>query len=284
MDNKIRSIAVYVDEDAGTKSAVEAAGRLASVFDASFFGVHASSGATAIALAPAAGGMATGVMIDEMQQQAEERARRAKELFNAVTAENSWKADWHRIEANGLAPREKIARAAFLADMVVMSRQDADSPALVTIQDTIVDSGRPVLVHPENWTGPIGEAHAMIAWKPGRQAARAVADALPFLERAARVTVFAATSDEAGENTPAVAQAGELCLFLKKHGIEASAEVVYETDDGDTADALLSKATEAGVDLLVAGAYSHSRLRESIFGGISRDIIEKTTVPALLSH
>src|SRR5208337_1603763 len=123
---------------------------------------------------------------------------------------------------------------------------------------------------------------AVIAWNDTREAARAVFDAVDLMRGAA--TVRAITFIDKETQRPAAQALGEnLIASLSRHGIRATLEVSFASGTL-TGEAILSALLDEGCDLLVMGAYSHSRFREMIFGGVSRDILRETWVPTLVSH
>jgi nucleotide-binding universal stress UspA family protein len=126
----------------------------------------------------------------------------------------------------------------------------------------------------------IGE-RVLVAWDGGREAARAVNDALPILERAKSVTVLSVNpaSEDGSRREPGA----DISLHLARHGVkvEAQRRITTEISAGD---AILNEIASKGSDLLVMGAYGHSRLRELVLGGVTRQILGSMTVPVLMSH
>jgi len=148
--------------------------------------------------------------------------------------------------------------------------------------DLAIAAGRPILALPASgeWT-QLG-TRVLVAWNASREAARALADARPFLARAEKVTLL--TVHEAGHETPQDGEPGSLDIVahLAAHGIEATLE--HAADEPSLGDVLLNRAADRGCDLLVMGAYGHSRLRELVFGGATRHVLEHLAVPTLFSH
>jgi nucleotide-binding universal stress UspA family protein len=144
-----------------------------------------------------------------------------------------------------------------------------------------LESGRPVLVVPYVGTYPDMGRNVVVAWKPGREAARAVFDALPILEAAETVTIL--EIKHKGEATDALAPDTTIAAALGRHGIKpvVRSSVAVDISVGDE---ILSRLADFGADLLVMGAYGHSRMRELVFGGATRHIARHMTVPTLFSH
>jgi nucleotide-binding universal stress UspA family protein len=150
------------------------------------------------------------------------------------------------------------------------------------VENLLIYSGRPVLVVPYIGTGERIGRTVTVAWDAGREAARAVADAMPLLERAEKVHVLVVdprpSADGHGEEPGA-----DLALHLARHGVKAEVNRTEANDIG-TGDVILSWLSDADSDLLVMGAYAHSRLRELVLGGVTRRILDGMTVPVLMSH
>jgi len=140
--------------------------------------------------------------------------------------------------------------------------------------------GRPVLVVPRYGTFETVGQRVLIAWNGSREATRAVNDAIPILKMATKVTVLSV--DPEGEPDRRLPGA-DLALHLARHGIAAEAESTQALDIG-VGDVLLSRAADLGADLIVMGAYGHSRLREMMLGGATRHLLQHMTVPVLMSH
>ena len=151
------------------------------------------------------------------------------------------------------------------------------------VESTLLASARPVLVLPyANAVETLG-TNVLVAWDDSHAAARAVADALPLLRRAREVRILAfnqpsGPSDDVGLSD----DLSSLCEWLLRQGVEAQASV--EGTSIGIADALLSRASDLGADLIVMGAYGHSRWSERILGGATRGILASMTVPVLMSH
>lgn len=187
---------------------------------------------------------------------------------------------WRGFVAN---PTEALSVQARAADLVV-----AGSPPLGPFIDharridagaLALAAGRPVLFAAENLAPPAA-TNVLVAWKDTRESRRAVVDALPFLTSAREVLVAAVETEESG----GVARAGvaDVVRFLMKHGVKARGETVRE-GGAEAGEVLATLAAAAGCDLVVAGAYGHSRLREWAFGGVTRTLLQKSELNRLLS-
>jgi nucleotide-binding universal stress UspA family protein len=179
---------------------------------------------------------------------------------------------------------ETITRRARYADVAILSQADPDHPLFDTLaalpEMVMLGCGRPVLIIPYSARGNAVGKRILIAWNGTREAARAVADALPLLNAAEAVTVLTIVPEN--DESP-VQPAHELARQLAQHGIRAEASQITARDL-DAGDLILSRIGDLGCDLLVMGGYSHSRSREFILGGVTRGILESMTVPVLMSH
>ena len=220
-------------------------------------------------------GMVDAVLVETARGAVLEDLTKAEALFRRVA--EGMAVDWRcAIEQ----PRQFALTQARAADLVVLARQGPDDEAVgrmgVAPGDLVMELGRPVLVVPPG-IDRLAAKSVVIAWKDTREARRAVRDALPFLARAEMVSVLAVGAD------PADNGAQDICAYLAQHGIAARA--VLRPDSGEyVVDEITELARQQGADLVVAGAYGHSRLREWIFGGVTQDLIETTPVCCLMSH
>ena len=123
--------------------------------------------------------------------------------------------------------------------------------------------------------------HVLIGWKDAREARRAIQDALPFLHEATKVTVVEIC--ESGEESTAQKQIDDVVRYLTRHRINANSRVVLQQQGSGSAE-LIKFAQEDGADLLVTGAYGHSRLGEWIFGGVTHDLLATSSICCLMSH
>jgi nucleotide-binding universal stress UspA family protein len=137
-----------------------------------------------------------------------------------------------------------------------------------------IESGRPMLVVPCAGRYPEIARHIVIAWKPTREAARAVFDALPLLKSAKTVQLLEVNQNRDNSGITAA---------LRRHGIKATRRSMVAPDIS-VGDEILSRLADHGADLLVMGAYGHSRIGELVFGGVTRHIARHMTAPTLWSH
>lgn len=184
-----------------------------------------------------------------------------------------------QVEA-GDAP-QSLAAHGRIADLTVLGRaRDEEKPGLYLLETVLLQTGRPLLIASETVRKSVGR-HIAIAWKDSAEAARAVAAALPLLARAETVTVLAV---QESSDTSSDSNSGErLRRALRWHNPATALRIVPRTND-DPVEALLSVVEANGTDLLVMGGYSHSRMREAMFGGFTRRVLLAAGLPVLMAH
>ncbi|HVP99714.1 MAG TPA: universal stress protein, partial [Roseiarcus sp.] len=144
----------------------------------------------------------------------------------------------------------------------------------------LTESGAPMLILPPGFEGGTVGENVIIAWNGGREALRAVHDAMPFLEQARKVSVFCFSSRPSDLR----ASAELLVDHLASHGVAAKISDWTNTGDLTAIEALFASLDTQDADLIVAGAFGHSRLYEGLFGGVSMDLIRQQSLPVLMSH
>ena len=209
-----------------------------------------------------------------------ERAEQVEELFRTELRAHGLGGEWHLLSPGETAVFIDLAKS---FDLTILGQLSPEIRSTGFRPDEIViATGRPVLVVPYAGAFDTVGRRALVAWDGTREAARAANDALPLLENAEAVTVMFVGARETAleEHHPSIER---MVHHLQRHGIAARAE---ETLHGDLriSDVLLSRAADLAADLLVAGAYHHSQLREALVGGVSRDLLDHMTVPVLMSH
>lgn len=221
----------------------------------------------------------TGDVIDDIvtaaQRAIEERRNRAKAEYDRVCAPSRQSANWK--EVVGRTPK-MVSIASRFADLLVLGRPDDKSPdTLFDALDTaIFESGRPVVVIPSGIPSVIGN-RILIAWNGSTQAAMATTAALPLLRLAGQVDIV-----HAGD-VDREAPASELSHYLTLHGIKTQTHAV-DLGSRDAGGALIDAAERFRSDLIVMGAYGHSRFRERILGGATRDLLKNSPWPILMMH
>src|SRR3954466_12701587 len=215
--------------------------------------------------------------------QAAEKAERLETAFRERLRLSGVQGDWR---VSGGKVSETVVRQTRYADLIILGQADPNHPPPASgrhlVEDVLLTSGRPTLVIPYVGSFETIGTRVLVAWNNSREAARAVHDALPLLAKATSVTIMAVSP---GRRVPAADEAStaDLIDHLARHGISANAERTVAADMS-IPNVLLSYAPELSADLLVAGGYGHSRLRERILGSTTHVLLQHLPVPALMSH
>lgn len=289
--SEIKTVLVAVSDDVTSRPALELACQVGRKLTAHVLALHVKSDPSNAV--PLVGEGMSGVMVEEMiaaaERQADERARAARSLFDDCRAKFgaplvtvpdagagfsvAWREEVGREE-------DVVARCGRLHDLIVYGRPLADSelPSLMTLNAALMESGRPLLVAPSQGITEIGRKVA-VAWNGSAESARAVKAALVLLQGADSVVVLAGGE----QDEDPVLSGEEVCAYLAWHGIGATCRH-FQAGVTNTGEALDRELTAMGADLLVMGAYTHSRLRQLILGGVTRHMLHHATIPVLMMH
>lgn len=277
----IKDILVQVD---GAKSA--AVRYAAAVEVAQFHGAHLTG--LCLAVEPEVPATVMGMVPPEAiagpREAIREQAETAIAQFRLAVERAGIAAEGRIVQVLDFDAVDVFAQHVRHSDMAILGQPDpADFLRLPHSfpTDIVMAGGRPAIVMPFVEVPPVIGQRVLVAWDGGREAARAVNDALPILERAHAVTVLAVNPDvSSAGNRDAGA---DISLHLARHGVKVTAArtVSRETSVGDV---ILADIADNSMDLLVMGAYGHSRLREWVLGGVTRHILAHMTVPVFMSH
>lgn len=272
-----KGLLCHVPSQADLAGHVRCAIGLADEFQATIIGLGA---AAAPPFALRSGGAYAAVdeqWLSILRERHDEAMASAREIFEAATGDRpkAWSSTW-------VEPTLALAAAARGADLIVVRRPAPGRPdiyAEVDVAALVMKAGRPILVCP--WGGGyLSDAPVLVAWKDSREARRAVADALPLLQRSRDILIVECSFE--ADADPAMARIGDLAAALARHGVQARTEVL--DPHGRAADSILSRAGQLGAELIVAGGYGHTRLGEWAFGGVTRSLLEQERHFVLLSH
>jgi len=271
-----KTILTHVRADAASRARTELAMTLAGMFDAAVYGVAAETWEPAIAR-PEYGYAAAGGF-EELKQRTHDRLEDARAAFERLASTSGQAFLCASVEDH---PRAALAWAAQAADLVVADRSQPADPEGLTASpaDLVMATGLPVLLLADELS-TIRAEHVVVGWKNTREAHRAVSDALPFLRRAGE-THLVQIADERGL-AAACDDLDAAAGRLTRHGIAVHTDALNESSD--VAETLEAFARAKGADLIVLGAYGHSRLRELVFGGVTQRFLKRGSVHVLLSH
>lgn len=254
-------ILVFLDGSSDNESRLDFAVSLARTHDARLTGVDVDSAAA-------------------FEGEWSERATTVGELFETKTRQAGVKGRFKIADRESIGWKDLYAH---YADLLVATQPNAEASGMILSavpEDVLMSAGVPMIVLPHRWTPVSSIQNVAIAWSPSSQATRAVHDAMPILTRAQKVTVFAfdSPSDVKDEDTKL------LCDHLQAHGVVAGTDRWPDTGELSVIEALFASHAMEDADLIVAGAYSHSRFRETLFGGATRELLHQFSVPVFVSH
>ncbi|MGJ8621706.1 MAG: universal stress protein [Yoonia sp.] len=182
----------------------------------------------------------------------------------------------------GPALTEYLARKLRFCDLVVLPRPYQDSPETASLVEACLFAAeRPVLMIPKGCKAPDAGGHVLMGWNDGAEALAAARAALPLLEEAdvMDICIIDPPTHAADRSDPG----GAMAQYLLRHGTRSEVAVLAKTEP-HVGDILLRRAKEVGAQMIVSGAYGHSRLREAVFGGATRDLLEAADLPILMSR
>jgi nucleotide-binding universal stress UspA family protein len=254
-------------------AAFDLAAKLARAFDARLVGLEPPSyGVMSMAWADAGMGAPIG---GGLAEDAEERQRVAavKQAFD--TRASGLRSEWRSADDSGPTAIGIIGRA---YDLIVMPQPGALPKMPESVFETaLFDSGRPVLVVPQGFSGTVGK-RILFAWNGSTESARAISLAMPVLSGAEAIDVLSVD----GAMVPGPTSA-EIAQSLASHGLKVTSQHV-KPGSRSAGQTIVDTATTGGADLIVKGAYTQSRLRQMIFGGMTRHLILHSTLPVLFSY
>ncbi|MGT2428186.1 universal stress protein [Cupriavidus basilensis] len=219
--------------------------------------------------------------VDEDRQRRGDSRENVRRRFEAATHDLGVDTEWRAVEGDPLMMALREARE---ADLIVAGQYDPADPdsfvATQFLETIILDSGRPVLVVPFAGKFTVPGARAMVAWNGGREATRALHDAMPLIAGGEAKVLCA----QGAGARPDASLPGHAVAALANHGVRADIDYCQAGSDLAIGEMLLSRAADFGADLVVMGAYGRGRLRELVLGGVTRTLLDTMTVPVLMSH
>ncbi len=276
----IKTILLHVNDERRIAGLVDATAHLATRHEAHLTGLYVmppvpTYGTTSIGTGMIKSGLAT----------FREEARRAQASFEAACKGRPFVTEWRLINPGHVGVAETVMDHGRAADLIVTSQRDRsfEFSALLDVPERLaIESGRPVLIIPHSGRFAQFGKRVTIAWNGRREAARATFDALPLLKMAESVRILWINPQDDRARAGDLPTA-EIAGALARHGVKCEAATAVASGI-KVEDALLSSLTDDGSNLLVMGAYGHSRLREFVFGGATRHVLDHMTVPVLMSH
>jgi len=275
-----KDILVHVDATPASRSRLRLALALARRFGARLSGLHVIPEPN---VPPYFKPSVVGRIASIYAKNAKVAADLAEALFLEETKGSDAETAWECIAGD---MDEMIAERARFADLLVLGQFDTENPPTISAfllpAKVVFGAAAPILVIPNSGTFSDAGKDVLVAWDGSREAARAIRDAMPLLQAAKRVSVLAIDPLRQG-HIHAGAHTSALVAHLGHHGVWAEETEVSSDRKGVTTD-LLERAGLLGADLLVMGAYGHSRIWEFVMGGTTQELLERTTIPVLMSR
>ncbi|VIO72916.1 hypothetical protein CI1B_45650 [Bradyrhizobium ivorense] len=277
-----RSILAHIPTERSARPAVDGAISLAiktgAHLDAVAIGYESTS-------APffAEGGAAVASIFEVERQQALERAEGALRVFETEARNADISYTQRALSALPIDARAIICANARLHDLTIMAHPEADHNSYDNVipQEVLFQAGGPVMFMPHTFRGAFSGKRIGICWDGSRLAARALRDAMPLLRGADALTIITAVTSS--QWTLPETSTDHLLRYLARSGLPAKVASV-PASHSEVQPAIVSIASDESLDLLVMGGYGHSRLQETLLGGVTRDMLQSMTVPVLMSH
>ncbi len=275
-----KTILVHLNDRRRAEAMLEPAIQLAKRYNSHLIGLHVYASVPAPPVPMPYGSDVLGSVATAQRKETEEIAA----IFSRATANQPFVAEWRSLKVPHVDLAPTVSDHGHAADLIIAAQADPDWDLSLLMdfpEQLALGSGRPVLVVPYIGRYPQIGRNVVIAWKAGRESARAVFDALPILRQAEQVQIL--EIDEGGDRRNTSAPDTSIAASLARHGIKPTVRTSV-AGDISVGDEILSRIADMSADLLVMGAYGHSRMRELVFGGATRHIAKHMTVPTLLSH
>ncbi|MBB3545399.1 MULTISPECIES: universal stress protein [unclassified Rhizobium] len=277
-----KTILAILDTVANAPAVADFAFAIAAETNAHVIGLHAETVAVVPLVAPME--IPDPVAVQALQDMAHAETVEVERIFRKKAAAEGVSFQWRSFASStgyGTAPLIESARS---ADLLIASQADPAKPSdsHVDIDNFLFESGRPVLMIPFVLRRPKPIKRVLIAWNGSREAARAAFDALPILKAADEVEIFSVDPVDNALQSAAVAGA-DIAAALSRHGVKVTLATA-ESADKSASTIIENRLSDSSIDLLVMGAYTHSRLWQMIFGGTTKTLLQSMTALTLLSR
>lgn len=277
-----KTILVSLNEVPRLPQLLEAARSLGKTFAAHVSGLYVIP---AVQFYPSVGYEAMPQFFDGNQIYFRDNAKAVQEGFEKAMKAEGLTFDFQLVNAATANVSDEVIARGHSADLIVLSAANVDAPAGVEpdfVEQVVMAAGRPVMILPLKGEAKLDLSSVVLGWNDGREAARAVFDALPLLRQAKSVSVVRLDPQKSRDLDGKIAGV-DVAESLSRHKVKA--EILnLPTMSGDSGQALLTCAADRGAGLIVMGAYGHSRLREFIFGGATIHVMSNLDRPVLMSH
>ncbi|MEM7226214.1 MAG: universal stress protein [Pseudomonadota bacterium] len=276
----IKDLAVAYNGSTNSKAALSFAIQMCKKYEAALTGLHVRA---PISFEPQVQRWMPKEVLESLKIAADEGTQEVESGFRAAVAEADFPGQVEWLVEDG-PTNEHLARLSRYFDLLVIgqfSEAEDDAKRLkVRAEDLVIRSGKPLIIVPNGYQVRPFTEHAAVAWDGSRPAARALADAMQILETKQRLDLVTVTAP-GKVSTPRPGH--DLPRHLKRHGIAVETVALSASKDQVGA-VILGHCAKSQPDVLVMGAYGHARLREDLFGGVTRTILKTMNVPVLMSH
>lgn len=278
---EFKNILIHLDHSNGCRNRIEVAFDLARKFDARITGLLV----VADYIVPSYVEAQISVdVITDVTEKALARARDTLDEYQKLADAAGVSMEGHVLEGQLIPILREHSK---YSDLLVLGQdqpEDHDNASYGLADSLLFEGACACMVVPHSGKlEPLGK-RVLLTWNASKESARALREAMPLLSRAETVVVLSSEPDD-GDSSIARGHphADELARFLESHGIETISSGISDTDMSTT-DAIIGQAAQMNADLIVMGAYGHTRLREIILGGVTRDLLKQAPVPLLLAH
>ena len=276
----LNDIAVYVDGTEATKARVTFAVALAKEHGAHLIGI----GFAPTALLPLYGADVGFADMTEVLQSVKTQSANALDAFKVFAAAQGVSTEAQLMQGMSEEFPHDFAHVARHSDLAILGQPRDGDPLIgqyALVERCLFASGRPVIIVPASPEKLALKGTIVAAWDGSAEAARSINDALTFLKPAARVVLLVGVA--AGDEDERAPLTDDMIAHLKRHGVKAEGMRV-KIAEGDVGRLLLTAAKELGADMIVMGAFHHSRWREFILGGVTLTVLEEATIPLFMAH
>jgi len=278
-----KTLLVCLNNEAEAKRLLPFACQLARQFDAHLIGVFSIQN---LAVYSSVSMQLSVAALEQLKANQKSNSESVKAVFDELTRSEDFVSEWRQIQTSTAATGERLSEQARCADLVIMSQPDSEDnhPGPMAILRRVVEhSGRPVVVIPRFGDFSTIGKRTLIGWSGTGESAKAIHNAIPFLQQSEQSLIFWVTGSDAEHNKTLEFGGHELARCLDRHGATATVSHRVKKDIA-IGDELLNEAADSGADLIVTGAFGHSRLYDFVIGATTSHLLTHMTVPVLFSN
>lgn len=275
-----KTIMVCLTDKDDAEKLVKFSAVIAGQFGAHLIGVHV---AQEVEMHSTISPYISGDLLDRLTENMREESEKYAEIFNSCTRGTDLVCEWRTVTARADAISEAIIEQALPVDLIIMAQpKDAGQEQHELHRKLILGAGRPILVMPQYGTFDAVGNKVVLAWNGTRESARAAHDALPFLLDSKEVVILGVEGKNASEEDVRL-YGHDLAVSLARHGVQSNV-TNFRKGDIAVSDELLNAVSDSGADLIVMGAYGHSRVYDFVLGAATSGVLAHMTVPTLFAH